>query len=49
MNGKIYRNTEVIFVSSTGKNKNYKLKQNRYSKNVKSKTNNTRQSYDKIT
>ena len=49
MNEKIYRNTEVIFVSSTGKNKNYKLKQNRYSKNVKSKTNNTRQSYDKIT
>ena len=36
-------------MSSTGKNKNYKLKQNRYSKNVKSKTNNTRQSYDKIT
>ena len=36
-------------MSSTGKNKNFKLKQNRYSKNVKSKTNNTRQSYDKIT
>lgn len=49
MNGKIYRNTEVIFVSSTGKNKNFKLKQNRYSKNSKSKSNNTRQSYDKIT
>ena len=40
---------EVIFVSSTGKNKNFKLKQNRYSKNSKSKSNNTRQSYDKIT
>ena len=36
-------------MSSTGKNKNYKLKQNRFSKNVKSKKNNTRQSYDKIT
>ena len=36
-------------MSSTGKNKNYKLKQNRYSKNSKSKSNNTRQSYDKIT
>jgi len=36
-------------VSSTGKNKNFKLKQNRNSKNVKSKTNNTRQSYNKIT
>ena len=36
-------------MSSTGKNKNFKLKQNRNSKNVKSKTNNTRQSYNKIT
>ena len=36
-------------MSSTGKNKNFKLKQNRYSKNSKSKSNNTRQSYDKIT
>ena len=36
-------------MSSTGKNNNFKLKQNRYSKNSKSKSNNTRQSYDKIT
>lgn len=36
-------------MSSTGKNNNFKLKQNRNSKNVKSKTNNTRQSYNKIT
>lgn len=36
-------------MSSTGKNKNFKLKQNRYSKNSKSKSNNSRQSYDKIT
>ena len=36
-------------MSSTGKNKNFKLKQNRNSKNVKSKSNNTRQSYNKIT
>lgn len=36
-------------MSSIGKNKNFKLKQNRNSKNVKSKTNNTRQSYNKIT
>lgn len=36
-------------MSSTGKNKNFKLKQNRNSKNVKSRSNNTRQSYNKIT
>jgi len=36
-------------VSSTGKNKNFKLKQNRNSKNVKSRSDNTRQSYNKIT
>ena len=36
-------------MSSTGKNKNFKLKQNRNSKNVKTKSNNTRQSYNKIT
>ena len=36
-------------MSSTGKNKNFKLKQNRNSKNVKSRSDNTRQSYNKIT
>ena len=36
-------------MSSTGKNKNFKLKQNRNSKNVKSRWDNTRQSYNKIT
>ncbi len=36
-------------MSSTGKNKNFKLKQNRNSKNVKSRFDNTRQSYNKIT
>ena len=36
-------------MSSTGRNKNFKLKQNRNSKNVKSRSNNTRQSYNNIT
>lgn len=36
-------------MSSTGKNKNFKLKQNRNSKNVKSRSDNTRRSYNKIT
>lgn len=36
-------------MSSTGKNKNFKLKQNRNSKNVKSRSDNTRQTYNKIT
>lgn len=36
-------------MSSIGKNKNFKLKQNRNSKNVKSRSDNTRQSYNKIT
>lgn len=35
-------------MSSNSNRKNYKLKQNRNSKNVKSRINNTRQSYDKI-
>lgn len=36
-------------MSSTGKNKNFKLKQNRNSNNAKSKSSNTRKSYNKIT